>query len=80
MQAWTNFFSTDDGLMSAAVIAVTLGLGLFFVRFFLKRIREDGDLDRVLAQFQGFRTVAQSAEQGIPVKVNVFDGADVKVK
>ena len=36
MQAWTNFFSTDDGLMSAAVIAVMLGCGLFFVRFFFQ--------------------------------------------
>ncbi len=37
-------------------------------------------LDRVLAQFEGFCTVAQSVGQGIPIDVSVFDGADVKVK
>ncbi len=41
MQAWTDFFSTDYGLMSAAVIAVMLGMGVFFVRFFVKHMRED---------------------------------------
>lgn len=37
-------------------------------------------LDRVLAQFEGFCTVAQSVGQGIPIDVAVFDGAGVKVK
>ncbi len=37
-------------------------------------------LDRVLSQFEGFCTVAQSVGQGIPIDVAVFDGADVKVK
>lgn len=37
-------------------------------------------LDRVLAQFEGFCTVAQSVGQGIPIEVAVFDGAGVKVK
>lgn len=37
-------------------------------------------LDRVLAQFEGFCTVAQSVGQGIPIAVSVFDGAGVKVK
>ena len=41
MQARKDLFSTDYGLISAAVIAVTLGMGVFFVRFFLKHIRED---------------------------------------
>lgn len=41
MQALKDFFSTDYGLMSAAVIAFMLGMGLFFVRFFLRHIRED---------------------------------------
>jgi len=38
------------------------------------------NLDRVLAQFEGFCTVAQSVGQGIPIEVSVFDGADVQVK
>ena len=37
-------------------------------------------LNRVLAQFEGFCTVAQSVGQGIPIEVSVFDGAAVKVK
>jgi uncharacterized OsmC-like protein len=37
-------------------------------------------LDRVLSQFEGFCTVAQSVGQGIPIEVAVFDGVGVKVK
>ncbi len=41
MHALIDFFSTDYGLMSAAVIAVTLGMGVFFTRFFLSHMRAD---------------------------------------
>ena len=41
MKAWTDFFSTDYGLMSAAVIVFMLGMAVFFVRFFLKNMHED---------------------------------------
>jgi len=41
--ALRDFFSTDYGLMSAAVIAITLGMGVFFVRFFVKNMREDAE-------------------------------------
>ncbi len=41
MKAWTDFFSTDYGLMSAVVIAITIGMAVFFVRFFLKNMHED---------------------------------------
>jgi hypothetical protein len=41
MHALIDFFSTDYGLMSAAVIAVTLGMGVFYVRYFLEHIRID---------------------------------------
>jgi uncharacterized OsmC-like protein len=37
-------------------------------------------LDRVLSQFEGFCTVAQSVGQGIPLEVSVFDGTGVKLK
>lgn len=37
-------------------------------------------LDRTLAQFEGFCTVAQSVGQGIPIEVNVFDGTGAKIK
>lgn len=43
MAALRDFFSTDYGLMSAAVIAVTLGMGVFYVRFFIKHMREDAE-------------------------------------
>jgi TRAP-type C4-dicarboxylate transport system permease small subunit len=41
MQAWTDFFSTDYGLMSAAVIVFMLGMAVFFVRFFVRNMNED---------------------------------------
>ena len=41
MAALKDFFSTDYGLMSAAVIAFTLGMGVWYARFFAKNIRED---------------------------------------
>ncbi len=41
MHALIDFFSTDYGLMSAAVIAITLGMGVFFTRFFLSQMRAD---------------------------------------
>jgi uncharacterized membrane-anchored protein len=41
MQAWTDFFSTDYGLMSAAVLAITIGMAVFFVRFFVRNMNED---------------------------------------
>jgi hypothetical protein len=41
MHALRDFFSTDYGLMSAAGLALTLGLGVFFLRYFLRHIRED---------------------------------------
>jgi len=41
MHALVDFFSTDYGLMSAGVIAFMLGMGAFFVRFFVSHVRED---------------------------------------
>lgn len=43
MHALTDFFSTDYGLMSAAVIAFTLGMGVFFARYMSKHIKEDSE-------------------------------------
>ena len=37
-------------------------------------------LDRALAQFEDFCTVAQSVGQGIPIAVSVYDGTGVKIK
>jgi hypothetical protein len=41
MRALADFFSTDYGLMSAAVILFMLGMGAFYVRYFLKHMHED---------------------------------------
>mgnify|MGYP000712269639 CR=1 FL=1 len=37
-------------------------------------------VDHVLAQFEEFCTVTQSVRQGIPVTVEVFDGAGIQLK
>ncbi|MEY2689999.1 MAG: hypothetical protein RL375_4199 [Pseudomonadota bacterium] len=43
MRALTELFTTDVGLMSVAVVVVTLGMGVFYVRYFLQHMREDGE-------------------------------------
>lgn len=41
MHALRDFISTDYGLMSLAVIAITLGMGAFYTRYFINHIRQD---------------------------------------
>ena len=41
LDAWRELFSTDIGLMSLGVLLVMVGIGAFFIRWFLARIRED---------------------------------------
>ncbi|WP_298233994.1 DUF3149 domain-containing protein [uncultured Azohydromonas sp.] len=41
MHALKDLLTTDYGLMSVAVIAVTLGMGGFYLRYFLRHIQED---------------------------------------
>ena len=41
MKLFADLFSTDYGMMSAAVIAFTIGMGVFFYRFFTKKMDED---------------------------------------
>lgn len=41
MQLFKDLFSSDVGLMSAAVIAITLGMGAYYVRYFLRHVHED---------------------------------------
>lgn len=41
MHAWKDFLTTDYGLMSLAGIVFMLGMGVFFVRYFLKHMHED---------------------------------------
>jgi hypothetical protein len=41
MHALRDFFTTDYGLLSAAVIAFTLGMGVFYYRYIMNHMRED---------------------------------------
>ena len=41
MRLLTELMTTDVGLMSAAGILFMLGMGVFFLRYFFKRMRED---------------------------------------
>ncbi|MGD9833217.1 MAG: DUF3149 domain-containing protein [Piscinibacter sp.] len=50
MHALRDFFSTDYGLLSAGVIAFMLGMGAFYVRFFLKHMHEDEARARAAGQ------------------------------
>ena len=46
MHAFSDFITTDYGLMSAAVILFMLGMGGFYVRYFLKHMHEDEARER----------------------------------
>jgi hypothetical protein len=43
MRALTELFTTDVGLLSIGSILFMLGMAVFFLRYFLKHIREDGE-------------------------------------
>lgn len=43
MSALKDIFSSDAGLMSLAVIAFMLGMGGFYLRYFLRHVREDSE-------------------------------------
>ena len=40
MSPWQLLISTDYGIASLIVIAITLGMGLWFFRFFLKHAKD----------------------------------------
>lgn len=41
MKLFTDLISTDYGLMSLVVIAITLGMGFWYGSFFKRKINED---------------------------------------
>jgi hypothetical protein len=41
MQALKELFTTDVGLLSVAVLAFMLGMGGFYLRYFLHHMKED---------------------------------------
>lgn len=43
MRLLQELFTTDVGLMSAAGIAFMLGMGVFFLRYFIRHIKEDAE-------------------------------------
>lgn len=45
MKAIVDLFSTDYGLFSVGVIAFTLGMGVWFYRFFTRKMAESQDVE-----------------------------------
>jgi hypothetical protein len=43
MHALKDLFTSDVGLMSLGAIVFMLGMGVFFVRYFRRHMREDGE-------------------------------------
>ena len=43
MHALKDLFTSDVGLMAVAGLTFMLGMGVFFVRYFFKHMREDGE-------------------------------------
>ena len=43
VHALKDLFTTDVGLMSAGGIVFMLGMAVFFYRYFMRHIREDGE-------------------------------------
>jgi len=41
VRALTELFTTDVGLLSIGAIVFMLGMGIFYIRYFLKHIEED---------------------------------------
>jgi Protein of unknown function (DUF3149) len=41
MQLFKELFTSDVGLMSLAVLVVMLGMGGFYLRYFLKHMHDD---------------------------------------
>jgi len=43
MHALKELFTSGPGLMTVAGLSFMLGMGVFFIRYFLKHMREDGE-------------------------------------
>lgn len=41
MKLFSDLIGTDYGLMSLVVIAITLGMGVWYMRFFMNKMNED---------------------------------------
>ncbi len=38
-----ELFTTDVGLMTVIGLSFMIGMGVFYIRYFLRRMREDGE-------------------------------------
>ena len=47
MHALKDLFTTDVGLMSIGGIAFMLGMGVFFIRYFLSHMQQDAERARL---------------------------------
>ena len=43
MHALKDLFTSGPGLMTVAGLSFMLGMGVFFIRYFFKHMREDGE-------------------------------------
>lgn len=50
MKAVVDLFSTDYGLFSVGVIVFTIGMGVFFYRYFVRKMNEDEALAKAAAR------------------------------
>ncbi|NDY92319.1 DUF3149 domain-containing protein [Ideonella livida] len=55
MHALRDFLTTDYGLLSLAVIVVTLGMGVFYTRYFIQHIRQDEAAERARLAAAGLK-------------------------
>ena len=42
MKALSDLFSTDYGLMTVAGLTFMMGMGVWFIRYFMRKMDEDG--------------------------------------
>jgi hypothetical protein len=49
MRAMTELLTTDVGLLSLGSIAFMLGMGVFYVRYFLRHMQQDEARERAAA-------------------------------
>jgi hypothetical protein len=46
MHALRDFLTTDYGIMSLVVLLITLGMATFYVRYFIRHMRQDEEAER----------------------------------
>ena len=59
MHALKDLFTSDVGLMSLAGLVFMLGMGVFYIFYFLRHIREDADKAASMQRLDGDRRAPQ---------------------